>query len=189
MLKQEREQISGKWSVAWPGMWHLRDRKQFICIWGTLAWSCPGLMPAQIRQLAGREDVYFDDDHVNREHWQSRGKDKQSQVWTRRSQFGGAASQALSMHVLQGLQELHCCQTIVIPLLKHCSFAMHFTHSRRGQAEVVPSGHGQGSWSCSNNPFLEPQLRKAGWSTETALSPHPNCQGWAVTTWICSWVN
>lgn len=96
VLEQEREQISGKWSVAWPGMWHLRSKKQFIRIWCTLAWSCSELMPTQIKQLASREDVYFDDDHANREHWRSRWKDTQSQAWNRRrSQLGWAASQTL----------------------------------------------------------------------------------------------
>lgn len=30
-LKQEREQISGKWSMVWPGMWHFRGRKNSLC--------------------------------------------------------------------------------------------------------------------------------------------------------------
>lgn len=158
-------------------------------IWGTLAWSCSGLMPAQIKHLAGRSDVCFDDDHVNREHWWSRGKDTQSQAWSRRSQFRWAASQALSTRVLQGLRELRCCRKVVIPLLKHCSLAICSAYSRQRQAEVVPRGYGQAGWSSCVSPCWDPGPGQAGLSAEAALSPHPHSWEWAVTIWICSWVN
>lgn len=171
-------------SEAWPDQECdiSEARKQFIRIWGTLAWSCSGLMPAQIKQLAGIEDVYFDDDRVNREHWQSRGKDPQSQAWNR-SQFGRAASQALSTRALWGLRELRCCRKVVI------SFSSTVACSRRRRAEVVPHGHEWTGWSGRDSPCLEPGPGKAGPSVETALWPHPCSRGWAVTIWICSWVN
>lgn len=168
-------------------MWHLRGRKQFIRIWCTLAWSCSGLMPTQIKQLASREDVYFDDDHINREHWRSRGKDTQSQAWNRRrSRLGWAASQALPTRALLVWGSSTAAKRLWSTSFSTAPPTMHSAGGSRRRAEVVAHGH---SWSSCDSPCLEPGPGKAGPSAETAVSPHLCSQGWAVTVWIRSWVN
>lgn len=168
-------------------MWHLRSRKQFIRIWCTLAQSCSELMPTQIKQLASREDVYFDDDHVNREHWRSRGKDTQSQAWNRRrSQLGWAASQALPTCALLVWGSSVAAKRLWSPSLSTVSPTMCSASGSRRWAEVVAHGH---IWSSCGSPHLEPGPGEAGPFAGMAILPHLCSQGWAVTIWICSWVN